>query len=315
MRMGPGSCTALKETEPDDIQRIAEDFTNTELGPPHFSVPEDIGDLGHPYASVVHEYVEEQLVSFCPEPCLLEHRAPDGEKACERIRDRDAQDKAGQHVSALGNDFPVEGPVGHYAAFDEPAAHHQVTVAEAGRKQRDCFRGMGKVGIHDHDAVPARSRDPGHNRAGQPAFPLALELDERPREQTLFFLGDDGILTGETWPQSRNVLRVSYEISPANPERVRVAVVPEVRQRLDGWRWVRSGAGLAQVPQYSGRAFGAAGFTVDLEPGEFLLVAPGPQADLYGMVGGAFLSSEREGERCDSYVFLRADMNHVAFRN
>jgi len=169
-----------------------------------------------------------------------------------------------------------------------------------------------KATLDATDGVHSQALDPVRV---PPAFPLALELDERPREQTLFFLGDDGILTGETWPQSRNVLRVSYEVNPANPERVRVAVTPEVRQRLDGWRWVRSGAGLAQVPQYSGRAFGAAGFTVDLEPGEFLLVAPGPQADLYGMVGGAFLSSERAGERCDSYVFLRADMNHVAFRN
>jgi hypothetical protein len=169
-----------------------------------------------------------------------------------------------------------------------------------------------KATLDATDGVHSQALDPVRI---PPDFPLALELDERPREQTLFFLGDDGILTGETWPQSRNVLRVSYDINPANPERVRVAVTPEVRQRLDGSRWVRSGAGLTQIPQYSGRAFGAAGFNVDLEPGEFLLVAPGPQADLYGIVGGAFLSSEREGERCDSYVFLRADMNHVAFRN
>jgi hypothetical protein len=36
---------------------------------------------------------------------------------------------------------------------------------------------------------------------------------------------------------------------------------------------------------------------------------------LFGIVGGAFLSSEQEGRRYDSYVFLRADLNYVAHRN
>jgi len=32
-------------------------------------------------------------------------------------------------------------------------------------------------------------------------------------------------------------------------------------------------------------------------------------------VGGAFLISEEDGRRYDSYVFLRADVNHVALRD
>jgi hypothetical protein len=147
-----------------------------------------------------------------------------------------------------------------------------------------------------------------------PDFPLALELDEQPREQTLFYVADDGILTGETWPHSRNVLRVSYELNRLHPERVRLLVVPEVRQRLDGWRWVRGASGVTQEPQYSGRAFAAAAFAADLEPGEFLLVAPSREADVYGIVGGVFLSSAPDPDRYDTYVFLRADVNHVALR-
>ena len=147
-----------------------------------------------------------------------------------------------------------------------------------------------------------------------PGFPLALELDQRPREQTLFYVADDGILTGETWPHSRNVLRISHELNRLHPERLRLLVVPEVRQRLDGWRWVRTGSGLAQVPDYHGRTFAAAAFAVDLEPGEFLLVAPNSAADTYGIVGGAFLSNAQDPDKHDSYVFLRADVNHVALR-
>jgi hypothetical protein len=148
-----------------------------------------------------------------------------------------------------------------------------------------------------------------------PGYPLALELDERPREQTLFFVGEDGILSGETWPHSRNVLRVSYDLDLADPQRARLTVVPEVRQRLDGWRWVRTAAGLTQTPSYEGRAFGAAAFGTGLEPGEFLLIAPSREAELFGIVGGAFLSQDVDGRPFDSYVFLRADVNHVARGN
>jgi hypothetical protein len=168
-----------------------------------------------------------------------------------------------------------------------------------------------KATLDATEGVRSRTLDPVRLPVN---FPLALELDQRPREQTLFFVADDGILTGETWPHSRNVLRVSYELNRMRPERVRLSVVPEVRQRLDGWRWVRSGSGVAQMPEYNGRVFSAAAFAVDLEPGEFLLVAPSREADLYGIVGGTFLSSADDGGRYDSYVFLRADVNHVALR-
>ena len=148
-----------------------------------------------------------------------------------------------------------------------------------------------------------------------PNFPLAFELDAEPHEQTLFWVPDDGVLTGETWPQSRNVLRVSYELDLQDLERIRLAVVPEVRQNLGGFEWVRREAGLIQQPKFNGRAFGAAGFRADLEPGEFLLVAPNERADVYGLLGRAFLACEQDGQRYDSYVFLRADVNHVAQRN
>lgn len=147
-----------------------------------------------------------------------------------------------------------------------------------------------------------------------PNYPLAFELDTEPRDQTIFFADGDGVLTGETWPQSRNVFRISYALDYRDPGRVQVALVPEVRQRQVGFQWIRNEIGLTKQPKYSGRALSAAGFFVDLEPGEFLLVAPGPRADVYGLVGRAFLGHEEDGRRFDSYVFLRVDVNNVAQR-
>jgi hypothetical protein len=148
-----------------------------------------------------------------------------------------------------------------------------------------------------------------------PNYPLSLELDTEPQDQTLFWVEGDGIFSGESWPHSRNVLRVSYDLHLEDPEKVRMVVVPEVRQSLKGWKWIRSDVGLTQMPQYHGRSFEAAGFWADVKPGEFLLVAPNEAADVGNVIGGAFLVQAPEGRTYDSYVFLRVDVNHVAQRN
>ena len=144
-----------------------------------------------------------------------------------------------------------------------------------------------------------------------PGFPLGLELDTEPRDQTLFLVQPDGILSGDTWPQSRNVLLVTCGPDLQQAELVHLLVYPEVRQRLPGWRWVRTEAGLWQTPKQSGRIFHAASFSVVLGPGEFVLLAPSGDAEVFGLIGGAFLISEEDGRRYDSYVFLRPELTHV----
>jgi len=136
-------------------------------------------------------------------------------------------------------------------------------------------------------------------------YPLALELDDEPREQDLFVVDSDGVLSGGTWRASRNVLCVSCGLDPYERQRAQLSVVPEVRQRQPGWEWIRTEAGLWQLPKHGGQAFPAAGFTVGLEPGQFVLIAPSENADTAGLIGSAFLAKTTEGKRWDSYVFLR----------
>jgi hypothetical protein len=148
-----------------------------------------------------------------------------------------------------------------------------------------------------------------------PNYPLALELDRGPRAQTLFHVGEDDILTGESWLESRNVLRISYALDLSRVSGLRLMVVPEVRQRREGWKWITTEAGVAQAPHYAGRAFATAGFTVALSPGEFVVIGPNRDAAAYGLLGGAFLTSDADGQRFDSLVFIRADVSNVARRH
>ena len=88
-------------------------------------------------------------------------------------------------------------------------------------------------------------------------------------------------------------------------------VVPEVHQRQTGWEWVRTEAGLWEVPRQSKQTFHAAGFALTLSPGEFVLVAPSENSRIYGLLGRAFLTRECEGRHYNSYVFLRPETRHV----
>jgi hypothetical protein len=146
-----------------------------------------------------------------------------------------------------------------------------------------------------------------------PGVPLGLELDAQPAEQTIFFIGRDGVLTGETWPASQRVLRVTYTLDAGARARVYLSIVPEIRRHgaaglaytVDGWQ---------PGPQREGRTFPAAALVVLLDEAEFIVLAPGEKADLFGLVGGAFLTGQQDGQAYDSYVFFRTDMRHVAQR-
>ncbi|TWT44841.1 hypothetical protein RAS1_12590 [Phycisphaerae bacterium RAS1] len=168
---------------------------------------------------------------------------------------------------------------------------------------RQILDGIEDRRVFQHDAV----RLP-------PNYPLALELDSGPRDQTLFYVADDGVLTGETWGESRNVLRLDYLLDLQRPGAIILEVVPEVRRRQDGTRFVRTDTGVMLVPRYDGRAFAAASFAARLEPGDFLVVAPSEQSDVYGIVGGAFLTEAVDGEPFDSLVFVRTDLSDVIRR-
>lgn len=144
----------------------------------------------------------------------------------------------------------------------------------------------------------------------QPGMPLALELDAQPGEHTLFYLGKDGILSGDTWPQSRRALRLSYTLDVRDLDEVYLSVVPEIRgpRQVD---FANDQGVWTTAQRRSGRAFAAAGLAVKLGPQQFTLVGPNDNARLRGLVGGAFFTDIIEGEPVDCLLFVRTDVRHV----
>lgn len=142
-------------------------------------------------------------------------------------------------------------------------------------------------------------------------YPLLLELDVEPQLQTLFYVGRDGVLTGNTWPESRNVLRIAYAPDMEQAGSVILHVIPEVHRQERNWEWIRAEAGLRADPKQSMESFHIVGIAASLGPGEFLLLTPSENAGVYGLLGGAFLTRVSQGEHYSSFVFLRPEARQI----
>ncbi|MBK8915628.1 MAG: hypothetical protein IPM64_13720 [Phycisphaerales bacterium] len=199
--------------------------------------------------------------------------------------------------------------------------HLREDVLDAGTSQRLRRNGL-RIGVGRVEwwepvqvalnAVEGARSNPWEPVRIPPAYLLGLEMDTAPREQTVFSVEADGILSGGTFVQSRNVLQLMCLLDPRERSRVHLHIVPEVRQQIEEMQWVQTERGMMEVPRYRGQRFPAAGLSVPLEDGEFVVIAPGEQSRLYGLIGRIMLSEEIQARRYDSYVFLKPEVRYAA---
>lgn len=144
--------------------------------------------------------------------------------------------------------------------------------------------------------------------------PLALELEEEPRDVTLFHLGADGVLTGNTYADCRAIYRIQYFPDPHDAEAVILTAQPELHQKQRGWEYVRSDNGFYRVPKQLKVGFPAVSFSARLGPGEFVLIGPSEAAGIEGMLGGEFLHRAQPDREDVSLIFLHPRVQAVGTR-
>ena len=140
---------------------------------------------------------------------------------------------------------------------------------------------------------------------------LTLELDTEPRDQTIFQIGADGMLSGNTFPASRNLLRVVYQPDARPSGRIWVSVTPTIRQDLGGQRWQRTAQGIALAPNEHTTTIDSAAWALWLERDEFLVVAPSEAGSLEGLLGDALLSAQLDGNAYSSFLFFRPEVERL----
>ena len=144
-----------------------------------------------------------------------------------------------------------------------------------------------------------------NHRPVQNGLPLTIEIDPRPRDQTLFLFRPDGSLPGATFPQSTNVIRIEYWIPVDDAEAVMLELMPEIRQQKSQARQGLGPNGWVQPTPYKpSRPLRELAAQVRIGPDEFLALGPSRSAHQHHLAGSLLLCEEIDGRQYESMYFL-----------
>jgi hypothetical protein len=136
-------------------------------------------------------------------------------------------------------------------------------------------------------------------------YPLILELDAAPRDQTFFLFRPSGHLAGADYPGSVNIIRVEYTIPPTAPGNVVVEVMPEVRlteaRRAEPEKLQDL---FGPKTEKVSRIVRELAFKTQLGPDEFLVVGPNEAAHSGHLIGSLMLCEQRDGVGYETMYFI-----------
>ena len=125
---------------------------------------------------------------------------------------------------------------------------------------------------------------------------VALQLNNDPLDQTIFFYRSNGTLSGGSFLGATDVFRITWEFNNDNVEQVVVYFTPEVRQDQSGVTFKATPQGVAPVPVYEGRVFKELACRLVVSPGGYIVLGPGADVSHVGLLGREFLVSPIDGD-------------------
>ena len=165
-----------------------------------------------------------------------------------------------------------------------------------------------RIGVADADDWPAiqtilqvnQARCTRLQQAVQSGYPLTLDVGEVQDGETIFSYDAQGRLEGATFGPGRKYLHIDYVVAADETRRVSLKVTPEVHVETPDRRWTSVDGEIQEQPQYEGRVYSELAVTMHLLPGQFLVIGPGPQADVAHLLGSKFLEQRSGGVRSET---------------
>lgn len=143
--------------------------------------------------------------------------------------------------------------------------------------------------------------------------PLLLELDPRPRDQTMFLFRDDWSMPGATFADSINIIRVEYAVPPADADSLLVEIMPQIQLPAETPKFRRTAQGWERpvAIEPPSRILRELAFRMKLQPDEFVAIGPSPTIDeIEHLAGELFLCQEEQGRDYESIYFLTPRVIH-----
>jgi hypothetical protein len=140
---------------------------------------------------------------------------------------------------------------------------------------------------------------------------MDLDIDNRLRDEDLFFFDSRNQSHGRTYQSCRNSLTLSFEPAPRDPSSVRMAVCPVVTSQRHRLEFSALNQEYESPFEEISRLYDM-NLTANIPENDFLIVSPSRDAIRTTSVGGQFLVNNDKAERLEQVLvivptFLRLD--------
>lgn len=130
----------------------------------------------------------------------------------------------------------------------------------------------------------------------QRGLPVAIALSSVDDSETFFSYDRSSRLVGKTFPAGDKRLKLDYAFHAQLGGCTDVQLTLEVQHDRGEVRWERDGDVIRQVPAYDRHVFADLSVLLALNPGEFVVIGPGDEADNEYLVGSRFFMHKRSGQ-------------------
>lgn len=135
-------------------------------------------------------------------------------------------------------------------------------------------------------------------------LPFAIQVDQLPRDHTVFFIGRDDKLRGSKFADSVLLFRVRHAFDPDSMSEFQLSFVPEVRRANPRTVLSATESGLRETPVYEGKVFGELRADIEASEHSIVVIGPSERAGRKFLIGTQFLCGDRNGIRFERIFFV-----------
>jgi hypothetical protein len=151
------------------------------------------------------------------------------------------------------------------------------------------------------DQYPTRSQK--STLTGGDGQGVELEIRSGVAAQTIFYFDGDGQLHGRTYDTADDLLAIHFQPSTRAYANVRISLCPIIRATRKRLEYTPLN-NPRQVQYVTPEKLYDLGLTADLPPGQFLILAPSPEAQYPTRLGHVFLVEDGSAERYEQVLII-----------
>ena len=183
----------------------------------------------------------------------------------------------------------------------------EATTPEAQQLLKNGIR-VGELPMAELGAFRKMTEDRGGRRLtynGVTGRQVEISIGKNVVDQTVFYHNRDDALIGRTWDRCENLFYFSFETTPRNPDRVRIAFTPAVRSNEKRLTYAaQPGKADREVKTVVEQSNYDVSVGADLRLDRLMVIAPSPAAASAQTIGGTFLIDNTPAQQRERVILV-----------